>query len=120
MYHCGMIPITTNSILCHRIISFMPAADFSIGTFRIHHLSGKEQHTVNLVQNKAVNTILSNENGCCIELLHNACDPSLWTIRRSRKILWFRWNSSSYWFYDKRNALVFARKQADDHRAKQA
>lgn len=66
---------------------------------------------------KNVNTILSNDSGCCIELLHYAYDPSVWIIRRSKKVLWFRLNASTFWFYDKKNALTFARKQADDHRA---
>lgn len=66
-----------------------------------------------------VETILTNENGCCIELLHHSYDPCLWIIRRSRKVLWFRWNRSLYWFYDKQNALRFAARQAEDHRTRQ-
>ncbi|MCK9407596.1 MAG: hypothetical protein WCX28_00195 [Bacteriovoracaceae bacterium] len=71
---------------------------------------------MSIVQNTNINTILSNKDGCCIELQHNACDPSLWIIQRSKKILWFRLNRSTFFFYDKNNALIFARKQADNHR----
>jgi hypothetical protein len=75
---------------------------------------------VKTVNDNSINTILSNADGCCIELLHNAYDPCLWTIRRSRKFLWFRLNSSIHMFYDKRNALEFARKQGDAHRISKA
>lgn len=63
-----------------------------------------------------IDTILSNENGCCLELLHNGYDPSLWKIRRSRKFLWFRLRPSTFWFYDKQNALTFARSERQRHR----
>jgi hypothetical protein len=71
---------------------------------------------VSTIQNVNINTILSNDGGCCVELIHNACDPTMWIIQRSKKILWFRFNRSTFWFFDKLNALTFAKKQADDHR----
>ncbi|MFA6469587.1 MAG: hypothetical protein WCW35_11870 [Bacteroidota bacterium] len=72
---------------------------------------------MSIVRNKNISTILSNESGFCIELLHNACDPMIWIIRRSKKFLWFRLHRSNSYFYDKQNALLFARKQLDFHRA---
>lgn len=56
----------------------------------------------------ASNIILSNTNGRCIELLHHSDDPSIWKIRRSKKFLWLRLQSSTYCFYSKQNALNFA------------
>lgn len=67
--------------------------------------------------NNSIHAILSNAGGRCIELLHNSYDPCLWTIRQSRKFLWLRLNSTTHLFYDKRNALEFARKQAEMHRS---
>ncbi len=61
-------------------------------------------------------TVLSDENGWRFELLHDRTDPCIWIIRRSRALLWFRWKSSAFRFYDKYNALDFARTQAASHR----
>jgi len=61
-----------------------------------------------------INTILSNNNGRCIELLHRADDPCVWVIRSSKKILWFRLNSSTKWFLDKQMALTFAQEQREN------
>ncbi len=63
-----------------------------------------------------VNTILSNEKGLCVELLHHTDDPSVWIVRNSRKFLWFRLNASTVWFFDKQQALTFAQKQKDEKR----
>ncbi len=62
-----------------------------------------------------VSTILSNESGLCVELLHNTDDPSVWIVRNSRKFLWFRLNASTVWFFDKQQALIFAQKQKEEH-----
>lgn len=59
-----------------------------------------------------IRTVLSDGNGWRFELLHDRTDPCIWIIRRSRALLWFRWKSSAFWFYDKNNALNFARIQA--------
>jgi len=60
-----------------------------------------------------INTILSNTNGLCIELLHRADDPCVWVIRKSKKFLWFRMHPSTTWFMDKQQALIFAQKQQE-------
>lgn len=57
-------------------------------------------------------TLLSNNGTWKFELLHDKTDPCVWIIRRSRSFLWFRWKSSTYWFFDKNNALDFARIQS--------
>lgn len=60
--------------------------------------------------------ILSETNGRCIELLHYADDPCVWIIRESNKFLWFRWRSSSAWFFTKQQAMEFAlRKSKEQH-----
>jgi len=56
------------------------------------------------------NTILSNNNGRCIELIHHADDPCVWIIRISKKFLWFRMNPSTTLFMDKQQALIFAQR----------
>ena len=71
---------------------------------------------MHIINNKTIHSILTNNGGYCIELLHNACDPMIWIIRRSKKFLWLRLNRSDSYFYDKQNALAFARQQADIHR----
>jgi hypothetical protein len=58
-----------------------------------------------------INAILSNTNGLCIELLHRVDDPCVWVIRSSKKFLWFRMHSSTTWFMDKQQALIFAQNQ---------
>lgn len=63
-----------------------------------------------------MNTILSNDNGRCIELLHRAEDACIWIVRSSKKILWFRMNATTVWFQDKQQALAFAQTQAEEHR----
>jgi hypothetical protein len=57
-----------------------------------------------------ITTILSNNNGRCIELIHRADDPCVWIIRISKKILWFRINPSTTWFMEKQQALIFAQR----------
>ncbi len=63
-----------------------------------------------------INTILSNENGRCVELLHRTDDPCVWIIRSSKKFLWFRMNTSTAWFLDKQQALIFAQEQREENR----
>ncbi len=57
-------------------------------------------------------TLLANNGIWKFELLHDKTDPCVWIVRRSRSFLWFRWQSSSYWFFDRNNALDFARTQS--------
>ncbi|NUN69182.1 MAG: hypothetical protein HUU02_05675 [Bacteroidetes bacterium] len=61
-------------------------------------------------------TVISNNGTWVFELLHDRTDPCVWIIRRSRAFLWFRWKRSLYWFFDRNNALEFARTQAAVHR----
>ena len=65
-----------------------------------------------------INTVLSNEGGHCIELIHHADDPSVWIIRSSKKRLGLKMKTSTVWFVTKQLAMEFAQKQADEHRIK--
>jgi len=67
-----------------------------------------------------IKTVLSNEGGQCIELLHYKDDPSVWIIRSSKKLLGYKTKTSTVWFVSEQQALAFARKQADEYRLKQA
>lgn len=53
-------------------------------------------------------TIISNIRKCFIEILHNGSDPSVWIVRRWKKILWFKKRISSDWFINKQQAFAFA------------
>jgi hypothetical protein len=66
-----------------------------------------------------INTVLSNEGGRCIELLHYADDPSVWIIRSSKKRLGLKTKTSTVWFVTKELALDYARKQTEGQGALQ-
>ncbi|MFA5835053.1 MAG: hypothetical protein WDA22_16365 [Bacteroidota bacterium] len=67
-----------------------------------------------------IKTVLSNEGGQCIELLHYKDDPSVWIIRSSKKLLGYKTKTSTVWFASEQQALTFAHKQADENRLKRA
>jgi hypothetical protein len=60
-------------------------------------------------------TVISNEADCFIELIHRASNPTVWIVRRSKKVFWFKKQISSGWFTDGRQALLFARKMKRDN-----
>ncbi len=66
--------------------------------------------------NENVNTVLSNEGGRCIELIHHTDDPCVWIVRSSKKRLGLKTKTSTVWFATKQLALEFAEKQAEEHR----
>lgn len=65
---------------------------------------------------KNVNTVLSNEGGRIIELLHNADDPCVWIVRSSKKRLGLKTKTTTVWFVTEQLAMDFAKKQADEQR----
>jgi hypothetical protein len=56
------------------------------------------------------NTTISNDPECFIQLIHSDSNPTVWLVKRSRKILWFKKRLSSDWFTSGQTALEFARK----------
>lgn len=54
----------------------------------------------------------SNPGGRCIELLHNTDDPTVWIVRESTKLLWFRLRPSTVWFFNKQQAVTFAHQRS--------
>ena len=73
---------------------------------------------MNVGKAENINTVLSNEAGHCIELIHHADDPSVWIVRSSKKRLGLKMKTSTVWFFTKQLAMEFAQKQADEHRIK--
>ena len=53
-------------------------------------------------------TIISNLRDCFIEVLHHESDPSVWIVRRWKKILWFKKRISSDWFISRQQAFAYA------------
>ena len=60
-------------------------------------------------------TVISNDANCFIELIHRNLYPTVWIVRRSKKILWFRKQISSSLFTDGEQALLFAQKMKRDN-----
>ena len=53
-------------------------------------------------------TIISNIRNCFIEILNHDADPSVWIVRRWKKILWFKKRISSDWFINRQQAFAYA------------
>jgi hypothetical protein len=60
-------------------------------------------------------TVISNDADCFIELIHRHSNPTVWIVRRSKKVLWFKKEISSGWFTDGHQALLFAKKMKRDN-----
>ncbi len=58
--------------------------------------------------------MIADSGGCLIELTHRSSDPGSWIVRRWKKILWWKKRTSTDWFLDKQEALVFAAKMKRD------
>ncbi len=53
-------------------------------------------------------TVLSNDRGHRIEIIHRDSDPSVWIVRRWKKFLWLKKRISSDWFSNEKQARTFA------------
>jgi hypothetical protein len=65
--------------------------------------------------NPDTTTILSDEGGRRVEILHRANDPGMWIIRSSHTRLGITKKSSTKWFQSKGQALAFADKETELH-----
>jgi hypothetical protein len=53
-------------------------------------------------------TIISKSRNCFIEVLHRGSDPSIWIVRRWKRILFFKKRISSDWFINRQQAYTYA------------
>jgi len=53
-------------------------------------------------------TVISNDRGLLIEIIHRNSDPSVWIVRRWKRTLLSKRRLSSDWFIDRRQAFAFA------------
>jgi hypothetical protein len=60
-------------------------------------------------------TVISNARNCFIEVLHREADPSIWIVRRSKKIFWSNKRISSDWFINRQQAFAYADEMKREH-----
>jgi hypothetical protein len=55
---------------------------------------------------------ISNTRNCIVEVInHPSMDPNTWIVKVSKKFLFFfKKQTGSYWFYDKKIAMEYAEK----------
>ncbi|MFH0991328.1 MAG: hypothetical protein V1799_15075 [bacterium] len=59
-------------------------------------------------------TVISNIRNCIIKVLHRDADPSIWIVRRWRKIFWFKKRISSDWFTNRQQAYAYANEMKEN------